>query len=138
MPKKVLEFSVRTSTEQSVEELRERLEESLGCHFSEGEYEEVPAFVTEFFGMRVALYRWGDDYLLESSIEDIRFLEAAERDPLEPVRISQAVADTLTILGAGEWRISSPADIAKDNAYGEQLEQRYLDAEGPPPWADET
>ncbi|MFH8472087.1 hypothetical protein [Streptomyces sp. NPDC018000] len=138
MPKKVLEFSVRTSSSAPMEEVRELLEGAFGCKFTEGEYERIPAFTTHTLGMQIGLFYWGGDYLLESRIADQAFLNVSLGEGLESICISEAVANTLTILGAGEWRVPSDADVEKDSEYAEEMEQRFLNENEPPSWASDS
>ncbi|MFD8710503.1 hypothetical protein ACFV0W_24350 [Streptomyces anulatus] len=131
---KVLEFSVRTTTRQPLEEVRKSVESAFGFSFSEGEYEEVPAYVHTSLGMTIGLFQWGSDFLLETRIEDIRFLEAAEVKPLDVARISEPIADTLTIIGPFRWRIASDEDLAKDEKFAEELEKRMAAESDPRNW----
>ncbi|GLY40041.1 hypothetical protein Amsp01_060640 [Amycolatopsis sp. NBRC 101858] len=135
MPK-VLEFSVRTRASDSLDDVRKSIEGAFNIKFAEGEYEFAPAYVSNLLGMIVGLFQWGEDYLLETRIEDIRFLEAAEKRRLEPVRVSEPVANMLTIIGPYKWRIATPEDEAKDRAIGEELDRQQLDDEAPPTWGD--
>jgi len=133
----VLKFSVRTSTDDSLDEVRKAVESAFNLKFSEGEYDRVPAYVSNILGMTVGLFQWGDDYLLETTIEDLRFLDAAQKEPLEPVRVSESVANMLSIVGPYKWRVATPEDVAKDRAFGEELDREMTEDATPPPWADD-
>ncbi|MGW5354622.1 hypothetical protein ACWERV_29410 [Streptomyces sp. NPDC004031] len=132
---KVLEFSVRANASESFGRVRNAVEQALNLTFEEGEFEDVPALVANSLGMHIGLFKWGESYLLESRIEDVRFLEAAERKPLEVVRVSEAFADMLTTLGPVRWRVATEADLIEDRAYGDELDRQIADDEGAPPWA---
>ncbi|MFI0724420.1 hypothetical protein [Streptomyces sp. NPDC021224] len=132
---KVLEFSVRANASEPFARVRNVVEQALGLTFEEGEFEDVPALVANSLGMHIGLFKWGEFYLLESRIDDVRFLEAAERKPLEVVRVSEAFADMLTTLGPVRWRVATEADLIEDRAYGDELDRQIADDEGAPPWA---
>ncbi|MGW4731706.1 hypothetical protein ACWEQC_21515 [Streptomyces shenzhenensis] len=133
---KVLEFSVRTSAEKSFDQVLHSVEKALNLTFTEGEFEEGSAYTAKSLGMSIGLFRWGKDYLLETRIEDPIFLEAAEENPLEVVRISETVADVLSVLGPISWRVATYADLAKDREVGDELDRQFTDVTGPPPWAE--
>ncbi|MFJ8602291.1 hypothetical protein ACIREM_26970 [Streptomyces shenzhenensis] len=133
---KVLEFSVRTSAEKSLDQVLHSVEKALNLTFTEGEFEEGPAYIAKSLGMSIGLFRWGEDYLLETRIEDPRFLEAAEENPLEVARISETVADVLTVLGPSPWRVTTDTDHVKDREVGDKLDRQFTDDAGPPPWAE--
>lgn len=136
--KKVLEFSVRTSDTASVEEVRDAVAAALNVTFTEGEFEIIDAYVTEFLGMLVGLFPWGDDIRVMTRIEDRRFLTAAkENGGLEPVRISEAVADMLTITTPYAWRVPTAEDMARDEEYSEEYDRMMAEDGAPPSWLDD-
>lgn len=132
----VLEFSVRTSTPDPFDDVRRCVEKAFNREFADGEYELVPAFVSRVLGMTIGLYRWGPDYLLESRIEDLRFLAAAEKKRLVPVTISAPVANMLSIVGPYRWRVATAEDEARDRVVAAELDELMLEDEGPPSWFD--
>lgn len=134
---KVLEFSVRTTTPGSLEEVRESVESSLSIELTEGEYDDVDAYVGTLLGMKVGLYGWGNDYLLETRIEDLRFLEAAEQARLDVVRVSEPVANMLTILGPFTWRVASEADLEHDSKFADEYERRMAGYDPSTTWLDD-
>ncbi|MFD7491460.1 hypothetical protein ACFV8T_03435 [Streptomyces sp. NPDC059832] len=133
---KVLEFSIRTTVKESLEEVRKSVEGAFNCQFIEGEYDEIDAYVAVFLGMNVGLFQWGGDFILDTRIEDLRFLEAAEKKRLEVVRISDAVADTLNILGPFKWRVATDEDLARDAKFADEMEQRMAAENIIPPWPE--
>ncbi|GLZ81093.1 hypothetical protein Afil01_59000 [Actinorhabdospora filicis] len=135
--KKVLEFSVRTTTSASAEEVCEAVSAALNVRFAEGKYEIIDAYVADFLGMRVGLFGWGADILLDSRLEDRRFLTAANQGGLVPVDIAEAIADMLTVMTPYSWRVPSDADLAADEEYSEEYDRLSAEDNAPPSWLDD-
>ena len=55
----VLEFSARTSTDDLLSDVRKTVEVAFNLKFSEGEYDSVPAYVSNLLGMTIGLFEWG-------------------------------------------------------------------------------
>jgi hypothetical protein len=134
MSKEVLEFSVRTSADASLEEVRDAVEAAFNLRFAEGEFEDNPGYLCKLLGMQVGLFPWAGVIVLESRIEDRRFLGDAKAGRIEIVQISKAVADMLTILGPYDWRVATDEDLAEDLRFDEERDGDY----GPPRWADQS
>jgi hypothetical protein len=135
---KVLEFSVRTTTPDAPEAIREAVEKAFGVSLSEGDYDEVPGYVTGLLGMTLGLFYWGNDILLETRIEDRRFLREPGQDPLDVVRISEAVADMLTILGPYRWRTATDEDRAHDQRFADEFDRRMAGHDPSDTWLDDV
>lgn len=135
-PLPTLEFSVRTSAQQPYGAVRTSVAEAMNLTFTEGEHDLVDADVAPWLGMAVALFRWADAYLLESRIEDPRFLPPTTTAPLEPHRISAPLATHLTALGPFPWRPTTESDLRTDREYGARLDRALAEDSGAPPWAD--
>lgn len=135
MPK-VLKFAVRTSvSSRQYHRVRESVERAMNLTFSPGEYEDAEADVAKWLGMTVALFRWGDDYLLESTPEHRGLLHPAARKSHEQLTISEALAHHLTVLGPFHWRTPTEADLTADRAHADALDRRSAEDTAPPPWA---
>ena len=90
MKRDVIHFSLRCSSDRSLPELAERVGAVLGARLGLFEVSQEP-------GVTHGLLPYSDD---------ARFLMSPTGEPVEIALqdISAAVADTLTVLGAGDWR----------------------------------
>jgi hypothetical protein len=131
----VLQFSVRTTTSESFETVLRLVEGALNIKFREDEFEGSPAYTSNLLGMKVGLFMWANDYVLESRIEDSRFLDSAKRGRLKAVGISEVVADMLTILGPFSWRVATGEDIKQDERFAAKVDRELNQDSGAPPWA---
>lgn len=133
MRRSVLVFSIRIAGEPSeVAALRPRVEEALGCTFTEGFFQRVPALVSELLGMQVALFGWrgrGDRGVirLEAQPGEERVLDyIGDTAPeIAFIDIGHAVADLLEARGAGSWYLPDAVNRAAEEAYAMDFERAF-------------
>lgn len=76
------EFSIRTDSTVSLEEVRQCVERALGCSFRVKDFRGTPARA-DFLGMRVYLYKWRgianrSTFQFHGRLRDVNFLDAPE------------------------------------------------------------
>ena len=124
----VFSFVVWSDTGMPTVEMLGRVEAAMGCTFVRGKYAYEPAWRADLMGMRIYFLEWPGvrfkpAFEMHGAIADMRFRERRQGKTPELVSqdISQGVADLLSALGAGEWRVPTRAELLADAGFDPSL-----------------
>ncbi|HXU35892.1 MAG TPA: hypothetical protein VN937_05975 [Blastocatellia bacterium] len=135
MKRTVLDFSLRTEAEGSLDDMGKLVEQALGCKLVRGNYHGMPVLKSMLLGMQVLLSEWRgldgkETFQLHGLVDDPKFLEGSEPDlGVIGIDINQAIIDLLALRGAGDWHVPTRAEIEAEIEYGEEVRKDFLTTE---------